>query len=237
MPVIAVAAGKGGIGKTTIAYELAAALDGVLVDLDFDGGGATAMWGYDIGAFQHAPLLDAFERGPTGPPPKPKIKRHQPALVPGHSDLGASTIPDDLVADCLLAWADVWPQRYVVCDTHPGANSLTDGAMQAADLVVVPVVLATRELDALQRMLGDFAGYRLLLAPNKVPPSPPRRHVERLTALSGGYPVAPPISEHRWLARRVRRAAVVLQPNPGRQLQTAAIEFRDLAASVEKCCD
>jgi chromosome partitioning protein len=141
------------------------------------------------------------------------------------------------VADCLLAWAEVWPQRYVVCDTHPGANSLTDGAMQAADLVVVPVVLATRELDALQRMLGDFAGYPLLLAPNKVPPSPPRRHVDRLTALSGGYPVAPPISEHRWLARRVRRAAVVLQPNPGRQLQAAALEFRDLAASVEKCCD
>ena len=236
MPVITVAAGKGGIGKTTIAYELAAALDGVLVDLDFDGGGATAMWGYDTGAFQHAPLLDALERGPAGPPPRPKTRAHQPALVPGHSDLGASTIPDDLVADCLLAWAERWPQRYVICDTHPGANSLTDGAMQAADLVVVPVVLATRELDALERMLGDFANYRLLLAPNKVPASPSRRHVERLGALSGDHPVAPPISEHRWLARRVRRAAVVLQPNPGRQLRAAAAEFRDLAACTEKNC-
>lgn len=54
---------------------------------------------------------------------------------------------------------------YVVVDTHPGANALTDGAMQAADLVVVPVVLAAREMDALEAMLDDFAEYSLLLVP------------------------------------------------------------------------
>jgi chromosome partitioning protein len=234
--LITVAAAKGGIGKTTIAYELAAALGGVLVDLDWDGGGASAMWGYDAGAFRHVPVLDALERGPSGPPPKPRSKPYQPDLVPGHSDLGASAIPDDLVADCLTAWAEAWPHPYVVVDTHPGANPLTDGAMQAAELIVVPVVLAGRELDALERMLQDFIRYPLLLAPNKVPLSPPRRHVERLTALSGDRPVGPPISEHRWLTRRVRRAAITLQPNPGRQVRAAAAEFADLAATVEKCC-
>ncbi|MHB8393990.1 MAG: P-loop NTPase family protein [Candidatus Dormibacteria bacterium] len=50
-------------------------------------------------------------------------------------------------------------------DTHPGAASLTYAAMAAADLVVVPVVLAGRELDALEGMLAEAAEFRLLLVP------------------------------------------------------------------------
>ena len=41
-----VAARKGGVGKTTLAYELAWLLDAPLVDLEFDEGSATRMWGY-----------------------------------------------------------------------------------------------------------------------------------------------------------------------------------------------
>ncbi len=235
MPVITVGASKGGVGKTTLAYELAAAMGGVLIDLDWDSGGATRMWGYDPNAFRRAPLLDGIEAGPAGAPPRPRTRRHQPDLVPSHPDLAASAIPDLLVADCIAAWAKEW-DRPVVVDTHPGANALTDGAMQVADLVVVPVILAAREMDALEGMLGDFAAYRLLLVPNMVPASPPRRYVERLGSLAGMTPVAPPISEHRWMRRRVRRAALTLQPNPGRQVQRAAGEFRQLASVVEASC-
>jgi chromosome partitioning protein len=231
MSVIAVAATKGGVGKTTLAYELAAAMGGVLVDLEWDGGSASAMWGHDAGAFRRSPILDALEAGPGGAPPRVRRKPHQPALVPGHPDLGASNIPDDLVSDCLAAWAKEWAVPVVV-DTHPGANPLTDGAMAAADLVVVPVVLAAREMDGLERLLNDWAAYRLLLVPNKVPPSPPRRWVEALARLAGSTPVAAPISEHRWLTRRVRRAAVTLQPHPGQAVARAADEFRAVAATV-----
>lgn len=234
MALITVAATKGGVGKTTLAYELAAALGGVLVDLEWDGGSATAMWGYDQSAYRRVPILDALEAGPEGSPPRPKRKPHQPALVPGHQDLGSSNIPEDLVGDCLTAWAQKWDEPHVVVDTHPGANPLTDGAMSAADLIVVPVVLAAREMDGLERLLKDWAGYRLLLVPNKVPYSPPRRWVETLGRLAGDLPVAPPLSEHRWLARRVRRSAITLQPNPGRDVARAAIEFMDVAAAVEK---
>jgi chromosome partitioning protein len=170
MLVLAVAATKGGVGKTTLAYELAAALNGVLVDLEWDGGSATAMWGHDPAAFRRVPILDALEAGPGGPPPRIRRKPHQPSLVPGHPDLGASNIPDDLVADCLQAWAVAWGDIPVVVDTHPGADALTDGAMAAFDVVVVPVVLAAREMDGLERLLADWASYRLLLVPNKVPP-------------------------------------------------------------------
>ncbi len=234
MPVITVGASKGGVGKTTIAYELAAALGGVLVDLDWDSGGATRMWGYDPASFRRAPLLDAMESG-AGKPPRPRVKRNQPDLVPSHPDLAASDIPDALVAECLASWTKEW-DRPVVVDTHPGANQLTDGAMQVADLVVVPVILAAREMDALAGMLEDFVAYRLLLAPNMVPASPPRRYVDRLASLAGNTPVAPPISEHRWMRRRVRRAALTLQPNPGRQVQRVAEEFRTLANVVSQSC-
>lgn len=233
MPVVTVGASKGGVGKTTIAYELAAALGGVLVDLDWDSGGATRMWGYDPLAFRHAPLLDAVEAG--GKPPRPRKRRNQPDLIPSHPDLAASDIPDALIADCLSSWAKEW-DRIIVVDTHPGANALTDGAMQVADLVVVPVILAAREMDALAGMLEDFAAYPLLLAPNMVPASPPRRYVDRLVDLAGAIPVAPPISEHRWMRRRVRRAALTLQPSPGQQVQRVAGEFRRLANTVGESC-
>ena len=230
--IVAVAAAKGGVGKTTLAYELAAALGGVLVDLDWDSGGATRMWGYDPEAFKRAPLLDALERGPEARAPVPRHKPHQPALVPAHRDLSASSIPDTLVADCLASWARAWDPAPVVVDTHPGANALTDGAVQVADLVIVPVVLAAREMDALEGMLRDYAGYRLVLAPNMVPAVPPRRYVERLRSLANGTPVAPPISEHRWLRRRLRRSAVTLQPNPGAELSRAADEYRAFARAI-----
>lgn len=190
------------------------------------------MWGYDPAAFRTAPLLDAIEAGTTRPP-RPRIHRHQPDLVPSHPDLAASAIPDVVIADCLAAWAKEW-DRPVVVDTHPGANALTDGAMQVADLVVVPVILAAREMDALAGMLADFSAYRILLAPNMVPASPPKRYVDRLEVLAGDTPVADPISEQRWMRRRVRRAALTLQPNPGRQVRHVAHEFRTLAAKVKE---
>ncbi|MGH2365706.1 MAG: ParA family protein [Chloroflexota bacterium] len=231
--IITIAAAKGGVGKTTIAYELAAALHGVLLDLDWDSGGATRMWGYDPAAHRRAPLLDALESGRV---PQPRVRPHQPALVPAHPDLASSAIPSDLVADALASWAERWATPYVVVDTHPGANPLTDGAMQGADAVIVPVVLAAREMDALDGMLADLGHYTVLLAPNLVPPLPPRRYVERLAVLAGGRPVAPVVSEHRWLRRRLRRAAVTLQPNPGAQVRKAAEEFCRLAAFVEQHC-
>jgi len=47
--IITVAAYKGGVGKTTLALELAYLLDAPLVDLDWDKGGATRRWGYKPG--------------------------------------------------------------------------------------------------------------------------------------------------------------------------------------------
>lgn len=235
--LVTVAAAKGGVGKTTLAYELAAALGGVLVDLDWDAGGATRMWGFQPRDAVRAPLLDALERGPAERAPRVKHRAHQPDLVPSHPDLAASRIERGLVADCLAAWAPAWDAPYLVCDTHPGANALTDGAIEAADLIVIPVVLGARELAALEAIVEELAEHRLLLVPTMVPALPPRRLVERLAALAGDrLAVAPPISEHRWIRRRLRRAALVRQPNPGARVRAAAAEFRAVAQAVEVAC-
>jgi chromosome partitioning protein len=222
--IVTVAAAKGGVGKTTLAYELAAGLGGVLVDLDWDAGGATRMWGFDPARAVRAPLLDGIERGPDGRPPRPKRRPNQPDLVPAHPDLSASRIDAELVADCLTAWAADWARPYVVVDTHPGANALTDGAMQVADLVVVPVVLGAREMDALEAIVADYAGYRILLVPTMVPTVPPRRFVERLAGLADGrIAVAPPVSEHRWIRRPPRHPP-------------AAAELGAVVDAVEEAC-
>jgi chromosome partitioning protein len=156
-------------------------------------------------------------------------------LIPSHPDLAASAIDSELVTDCLEEWAGQWEAPYVVVDTHPGANPLTDGALAAADLVVIPAVLANREMAALAAMLTDLASFRILVAPTLVPSVPPRRYVDELERLcEGKHRVAAPISEHRWLRRRLRRSALVLQPNPGKRVAAAAEEFRALAASVEE---
>lgn len=231
--IITVAASKGGVGKTTLAYELAAALKGVLIDLDWDGGGATAMWGYNPLARQRAVLLDALERGPNQPPRQLR-RAGQPLLVPSSPDLAASRIPSDLVADCLQGWAKEWEGQPVVVDTHPGANELTDGALTAADLVVVPVVLGVRELDALERMVEEYSAFRLALVPSMVSARPVKRSVERLRliAATSGIPVLPIISEHRFLRRRLRRRAVVAEPMPGRAVSAAAREYLEVADAV-----
>lgn len=236
--IITVAAHKGGVGKTTLAYEIAAALDGVLLDLDWDAGGATRMWGIDPTAARRVPLLDALERGPDGTPPRVRRRVGQPAIIPSHPDLSASRIDPDLVADCLTAWVTAGIARHLVVDTHPGANPLTDGAIAAADLVVMPVILGVREMAALAQGLDELAGHRVLVVPTMVPPVPPRRMVDQLAALTAGRcAVAPPISEHRWLRRRLRRAAIVRQRNPGVRVQAAAAEFTQLAATIREMLD
>lgn len=233
--IVCVTAAKGGVGKTTLAYELAACLDGVLIDLDWDAGSASGLWGYDHERYKQAPLIDGFERGPQARAPRPKRRPHRPALLPAHPDLGACTVSDELVADCLLAWRKEWGSPWVVIDTHPGGNPLAEGAMSVANLVVIPVVLGNLEIRALEGQLKLLdPELPLLLVPHMVPPTAPPTLVRRLQDVTEGRAaLGPLVSEHRWRRRRLRQAAVVLQPNPSRELMRAADEYRQVAQAVK----
>jgi chromosome partitioning protein len=236
--ILTVAAQKGGVGKTTLAYELAAALDAVLIDLDFHGGGATNLWGFDPLAVARAPLLDALERGPDGRPPRPKRGPGRPDLVPSHPDLSAARLDAAAVAEMLEAWAVAWGRRTLIVDTHPGAHWTTDGAVQVADLVVSPIPPGRREVAATDAMLREHEGYPFLLVPSMVPPSPPARWIESLQGFAQHESVhlSPPISEHRWIRRRIVTTAITRQSRPGARTLRAAAEYEAVAQRAADLC-
>ena len=230
--LVTVAAAKGGVGKTTLAYELAYLLRAPLIDLDWDRGGATRQWGYRYEDRMRAPLLDALERGRV---PKPVSSVRKPDLIPSHPDFADNQPAPEDMADALTKWAGEWGRDYVVVDTHPGGVPSTFGAMSVAGVVVVPTVLATKELEALEGMLDELPDYPLLIAPNKVPGAPPAAQVARLGQLveRAGVKVAPVVSHYAWLPRRqIRVALTSYDPEPAR-IQPFTAELRGLAEAVK----
>ena len=228
--IITVAASKGGVGKTTIASELAYLLGAVLVDLDWDRGGVSRSWGYRHEARKTAPLLDALESGRT---PRPLRARFRADLVPSHPDFANNQPAADDLASELERWAGEW-NRLVVVDTHPGGVPSTYGAVAAARLVVVPAPLATKELEALEGTVDELRDYPLLVVPNKVPRIPRARDIERLESIarSADVPVGPAVSDYSWLGHRQRRMAVsAVEPVPLRS-QGFVDEMREIAKAV-----
>lgn len=229
--IIAVMSGKGGVGKTLFAMELGWLLDAVLVDLDWDGGCASRALGYLHERYQRAPLLDALESGRT---PKPRRMTRRPDLVPSHPDLEANQPEADALAATMIRWAKDW-SRPVVADTHPGGSPATLGACAAADLVIMPVVLGTRELNALEQTLDELGTYPLLLVPNWVPPIPPAAERRRLRQIAERYQVrvsGAVIREHRWMRTRKLRTVITASPAFSARTEPVATDMLTLAEEV-----
>lgn len=167
MKVLAVAAAKGGVGKTTTAVTLAhlASLGGARVLLwDLDPQGA-ASWCLrtappedydarrvldrdeglaDLVRESDEPGLDVIPAGPAA--------RHL------DRDLVESKRPKKRLAQLLEPLAGTYD--LVLLDTPPGLSLLAEAVARAADALVVPVVpapLALRSYEQLQAVLGDDA--------------------------------------------------------------------------------
>lgn len=228
--IITVAAAKGGVGKTTLAYEVACLLDAPLVDLDWDEGGATRRWGYRHEERVRSSLLDALENGRVPTP----LAGHgrKPDLIAGHPDFASQQPDPEDMAELLTKWAAAWGRPYVVVDTHPGAAHAGHGAMLAASVVVVPVILATNELNALEGTLKEVPDYPLLLILNKVPravPRPELRRLRRLVEVSQTQ-VGPVVPFCRSLETRKRHSAVTSE-------EPVPAVARDVVAGLRKVAD
>jgi chromosome partitioning protein len=234
--VFAVTAYKGGVGKTTLALELASALGAVLVDLDWDRGGATGTWG----APSADPRLLIALTGDHERPPRFLVRPGRPGLVPSHPHLVEVVADPVELATRIRSWSAAWG-RPVVLDTHPGAVALTDAAWAAADLVVVPTTIGWPELRALAGLMEERApDFALLVAPNRVRPTvavrPQLVELMRLVRLHQ-VPVAPPVGEHVWLSRRQRRFSLVLAANPSPKVALAASQFRAVADAARRAME
>lgn len=229
--IVSVHSRKGGVGKTTLAYELAWLLGGVLVDLEWDEGGASRQWGYRHEDRTTAPIIDALEKDRTAKP----IRGHgKPTLLPGHPALNALAPSDELVSKALRSWANDWETDWVVVDTHPGSNPWSDGANAVADLVLAPVPLKTKELEAIAGMVSEMADYPLVLVPNMIPRVPEAGGLKRLTEIVQGTPVrvGPSIPMATAVGIRRKRMAMTAEDAPAKALQPVVDAFHDLADYV-----
>jgi len=210
---------KGGVGKSTLAYELAWLLEAPLIDLEWEAGGVSRTWGYRHEDHVRSPLLDAVAKGSV-PRPLAGRKTKRPDLVPGHPDFELYQPDADSMADMLRSWAGEWGSDFVVVDTHPGVSTATNGALQVANAVVVPVPLAMKELYGTESTVKELAGYPVLLVPNKVPPVPPAAMLDQLRRAIDGTDavVAPPVPMAQGVATRRRRTAMASEDPPPKAL-------------------
>ena len=129
-PIIAVVSRKGGVGKTTLAYEMAALMSAVLVDLEHEPGGATHRWDPELVETPDERLGRAIRR--PGKAPRPRSRARRPLLVPSDPMLAFPLADTETLAGLLSGWRDQWDDRTVVIDTHPGACWTTDAAIAAS---------------------------------------------------------------------------------------------------------
>lgn len=230
--IITVAARKGGVGKTTIAYELPWLLGAPLVDLEFDDGSATRMWGYRHESRLRAPLLDALERRTV---PRLLTGYHKPELVPCHPDFQLNQPESEVMADTLTAWAETWDRDYVVIDTHGGGSTSGDGAIAAADIVIVPTPLKTKDLNATEGMVNEMPDYPLVLVPSMVPRVPGAAEIRRIAAIVEGTPiaVAEPIPYVRGIETRKKRVAITSEEPPTKANAEFAAALHSLSSYVK----
>lgn len=216
-PIVTAAAWKGGDGKSTFARELAYLLGAVLVDLDWDRGCSSRSMGYRYEKYVRYPMQDAFRNGTV---PRPVKGRRMADLVPSYPGLVDEQPDREAVTDALLKWAREW-QRPVVVDTHPGGCEATYGAVNAANVAVVPAVLTKESLNALEGMVDELTSHPLLITPNKVsaPPSWARKQLRTITSSHGGFPTGPVVHDESWLRSRRINVAVSSEPVPKRAMR------------------
>jgi septum site-determining protein MinD len=214
--ILAVTGGKGGVGKSTVAYNLGAALDAVVVDADLSMADLPTGRGpdlHDVLADRAAPHEAIDQSGPV-------------SLVPcGRTLLGARAADPSQLCAAIEAIA----RRYgaVVIDCPAGLSADAGLPLVAAEACLLVTTAATTAMaDAFRTraLARQFDAGLLRIVLNKTTaPAPTDRVAERF-----GAPVVPiPASDALANAQTAGQPLCAVQPDA-----TAVSRFETLAQAV-----
>ena len=161
-------------------------------------------------------------------------------MVPAHPDYGAADVHPDVIAERITAWTPRWWPAITVIDCYPGFNVFSLGAMAAAHVTLIPVVLQERELVAFEAMVREFERYPLASLPYRVPRWGAYQQAGvvllharwKEIAARAGVRVGPTVSEWREWPRRQARRALLASTSPGAWKAPAQAELRRVAEWV-----
>jgi septum site-determining protein MinD len=214
--ILAVAGGKGGVGKSTVALNLGAELDAVVVDADLGMADLPAAAGpdlHDVLAGRADPVEAVREGGAVD-------------LLPcGRTLAGARAADPTELVDAVDAVADAYGT--VVVDCPAGMTADAGLPLFAADrsvLVARPDAFAVADLVRTRELARELDAGVARIALNRTGPSPPVDEVARAL----GTPVTA-VPESDAVERAQRSGRPVAETAPGSE---PSARFRALAEAV-----